>query len=119
MDGTSLEIETNTISHFFEKVGNFWEDCSKAKVPEFFEQPPISGSTADYIELDFIKYGYPAIAPNRSFRIIKRNSRPLFIPLSRKEFVEFLIASSACFILDCESAWEILKQNNRTIAMCF
>jgi hypothetical protein len=92
MDGTVLGIETNTISHFFEQVGNFWEDCSNAKVPEFFEQPPISDSTADYIELDFSKYGYPAIAPNRPFRIIKRNPRPLFVPLTRKEFVEFLIA---------------------------
>jgi hypothetical protein len=92
MDGTALGIETNTISHFFEQVGNFWEDCSNAKVPEFFEQPPISDSTADYIELDFSKYGYPAIAPNRPFRIIKRNPRPLFVPLTRKEFVEFLIA---------------------------
>jgi len=92
MDGTALGIETNTISHFFEQVGNFWEDCSNAKVPEFFEQPPISDSTADYIELDFSKYGYPAIAPNRPFRIIKRNPRPLFVPLTRREFVEFLIA---------------------------
>lgn len=119
MDGTSFGIETNTISHFFQKVGNFWEDCSKAEVPEFFEQPPIADSTEDYIELNFSKYGYPAIAPNRPFRIIKRNARPLFIPLTRKEFLEFLIAKRKYEIRECEKeiAYNIksLKEPEETL----
>lgn len=92
MDGTSIGIGTNGEDDFFRQVGNFWEDCSKADFPLFFEQPPITDSTQDYIELNFKNYGYPAIAPDKPFRIIKRNNKPLFVPLSRKEFLKFLIA---------------------------
>jgi hypothetical protein len=92
MDGTSIGMETNAEDHFFRQVGNFWEDCSKTNFLLFFEHPPITESTADYIELDFKKYGFAAIAPKKPFRIVKRNDKPLFTPLSRKEFLQFLIA---------------------------
>lgn len=92
MDGTLVGLETNAEDHFFRQVGNFWEECSNTNFPLFFEQPPISDSTADYIELNFKKYGYAAIAPDKPFRIVKRNDRPLFVPLNRGEFLQFLIA---------------------------
>ena len=92
MHGTLIGMETNAADHFFRQVGNFWKDCSDAKFPLFFEKPPITDSTADYIELDFKNYGYAHIAPDKPFRIVRRNDAPLFSPLSRKEFLQFLIA---------------------------
>jgi len=106
MDGTLVGIETNAEDHFFRQVGNFWEPCSNANFPLFFEQLPVTDSTADYIELNFRNYGYAAISPNKPFRIIKRNEKPLFVALSRKEFVQFLIA---------QKKYEI-KEDEKTIA---
>lgn len=111
MDGTLLGMETNAEDHFFRQVGNFWKDCSDAKFPLFFEQPPISDSTADYIELNFKNYGFPAIAPNRPYRIIKRNDRPLFVPLTRKEFLQFLIAHTKYQIKEDEKTIAELEKN--------
>lgn len=100
MDGTLIGMETNAADHFFKQVGNFWKDCSDAKFPLFFEQPPVTDSTADYIELDFKNYGYAHIAPDKPFRIIRRNDKPLFIPLSRKEFLQFLVAQKKFQVQD-------------------
>ncbi|MGN6193333.1 MAG: hypothetical protein ACTHOB_00230 [Ginsengibacter sp.] len=111
MDGTLIGMETNAEDHFFRQVGNFWEDCSHADFPLFFEQPPISDSTADYIELNFKNYGYPAIAPDKPFRIIKRNDKPLFVRLTRKEFVQFLIAQKKYEIKEDEKTIPDLQKN--------
>lgn len=92
MDGTHLGLETNNILHFLRQVGNYWKDCDELNLPLFFEELPISHSTTDYIELDFKRYGFPHIAPDKPFRIILRNDKPLFIPLTRREFIEFIIA---------------------------
>jgi len=110
MDGTSVGMETNAVEHFFNQVGNFWKDCSDAKFPLFFEQLPVTDSTGDYIEMDFKKYGYAHIAPNKPFRIIKRNDKPLFIPLSRKEFLQFLIAQKKFQISDYKKAIDDLQK---------
>jgi len=111
MDGTSVGMETNAVEHFFRQVGNFWKDCSDAKFPLFFEQLPVTDSTSDYIEMDFKKYGYAHIAPNKPFRIIKRNDKPLFIPLSRKEFLQFLIAQKKFQISEYEKTIADLQKN--------
>ena len=92
MDGTLMGMETNNLLHFFRQVGNYWKDCDELNLPLFFEEPPISDSTDDYIELDFRHYAAPHITPNAPFRIVSRNHRPLFIPLSQKEFMKYLIA---------------------------
>jgi hypothetical protein len=115
MDGTLVGLETNAEDHFFRQVGNFWDECSNTNFPLFFEQPPISDSTADYIELNFKKYGYDAIAPDKPFRIVKRNDRPLFVPLNRKEFLQFLIAAKKYQILEDEKKIpEIQKEIKET-----
>lgn len=111
MDGTFMSMETNAVEHFFSRVGNFWEDCSKAKFPLFFEQPPVTDSTADYIEMDFKKYGYAHIAPDKPFRIIRRNDKPLFVPLTRKEFLLFLIAQKKFQIKEDEKTIADLQKN--------
>jgi len=110
MDGTSIGMETNAEDHFFRQVGNFWKGCSNAGFPLFFEELPITDSTADYLELDFRKYGYAAIAPGKPFRIIKRNEKPLFVPLTRKEFVQFLIAQKKYQIKDDEKTIAYLQK---------
>jgi hypothetical protein len=111
MDGTSIGMETNSAQHFFRQVGNFWKDCFDVKFPLFFEQLPITDSTADYIQFDFRNYGYAHIAPNEPFRIIKRNSQPLFIPLSRKEFLQFLIAKKEYRIQEDKKSIADLQKN--------
>ncbi|HXR83678.1 MAG TPA: hypothetical protein VN722_05185 [Hanamia sp.] len=113
MDGTLMGIETNAEDHFFRQIGNFWEDCSRAKFPLFFEQPPVSDSTADYIELNFKNYGYAAIAPTKPFRIIRRNDKPLFVPLTRKEFLQFLIAEKKYQVREDEKSIPNLQKNIR------
>lgn len=111
LDGTSIGIATNDENHFFRQVGNFWEDCSNVNFPLFFEQPPITDSTADYIELDFRNYGYAAVAPDKPFRIIKRNDKPLFVPLSRKEFMQYLIAQKKYEIREDEKTIPDLQKS--------
>ena len=119
MDGTLIGMETNATAHFFRQVGNFWKDCDDVNFPLFFEQLPITDSTGDYIELDFKKYGYPAIAPSKPFRIIKRNNKPLFIPLARKEFFQFLIAREKYRIHDNEGTitdlQNSIKESQKTL----
>lgn len=119
MDGTSIGISTNDEDHFFRQVGNFWKACSEAKFPLFFEQPPISDSTADYIELNFKYYGYPAIAPDKPYRIVRRNDRRLFVALTRKEFLQFLIAQKKFQINEdgktIKDLEKNLKQSQQTV----
>lgn len=89
MDGTGLVFLTNGIRSFCSQWGNFWKDCDKLKIPSFFEQVPITDSTADYIELNFSAQGNNAGEP---IRIVKRNNKPLFIPYSKKEYLQYLVA---------------------------
>lgn len=89
MDGTEIVFMTNGIRSFLSQRGNFWQDCNKLKIPNFFEQLPITDSTADYIELNFSAAGNNAGEP---IRIVKRNNKPLFIPYTRKEYLQYLIA---------------------------
>lgn len=103
MDGTLIGIETNHLNHFLGQVGNFWSACDELKVPEFFEELPVSDSTGDYIELNFKQYGFPHITPDKPFRIVPGNSRPVFVPLKRKAFLEFLIAGKNKELKDCQN----------------
>lgn len=103
MDGTLIGIETNNLNHFLGQVGNFWQACDDLKVPEFFEELPVSDSSADYIELDFKHYGYPHITPGKPFRIVLGNRRPVFVPLKRKAFLEFVIAGKVNELKECKN----------------
>jgi hypothetical protein len=94
-DGADLNFELNDQDGFFDKIGNFWEECYKLKFPLFFEQLPLTDSTPDYLEINFKYYGFPFISNNVTgspIRIITANNKPLLVPLTRKEFVQFLIA---------------------------
>lgn len=95
MDGTDFHLDINGLYNLFDRVGNFWEDCDELHLPNFFEEVPITDSTADYLEINFKYYGYPYVSnnvKNTSIRIVLANHTPPLIPLSRKEFLQFLIA---------------------------
>ncbi len=105
-DGTDFYLELNSFDRFFDQLGNFWSECYKVNFPLFFEQLPVTDSTADYIEINFKNYGFPYVSnnvPNSPIRIIKANSKPLLIPLTRKEFLQFLIARNNYRIKDDET----------------
>lgn len=111
--GATIGVETNAENHFFRQVGNFWEHCSKLGLPLFFEEPPIVKTTADYMELDFKKYGYAAIAPTEPFRIVTRKDKALFIPLTRREFMQFVIAEKKFQAKDLEKSITDTEKNIR------
>ena len=81
MDGADLYLYLNDFG-LFHQMGNYWEDCNKLKFPLFFEEPLLTDSTNDYIEFQY--KGDPV-------RIVMAGSKPLFIPLTRKELIQFMI----------------------------
>lgn len=81
MDGADLFLLINDFD-IFGQMGNYWEDCNKLNFPLFFESPVYSDSSKDYIEFQY--KGDPV-------RIVLGNSKPLLIPLTRKEYIQFLI----------------------------
>ena len=81
MDGADLYFNINEFD-LFHQIGNYWEECDKIKFPIFFEALPVTDSTADYMQ---------TAIKGRTVRIVTTN-KPLFIPLTRKEFLQFLIA---------------------------
>jgi len=111
-DGTSISLLTNDLVHLCEQQGNFWLDCSKLKIPEFFETFPVTDSTSDYLELNFGTYGYTHTLPPMPVRIVKRNNKPLFIPLTRKEYVQYLVAKKKA---DVARQQEDLKELRKEI----
>lgn len=81
MDGADLYLDINAFD-LFHQIGNYWEECDKIKFPIFFEALPVTDSTVDYMQTTI---------KGRAVRIVATN-KPLFIPLTRKEFLQFLIA---------------------------
>lgn len=95
MDGTDFHLDINGLYGFFDRVGNYWEECDKLHLPQFFEEVPVTDSTAGYLEINFKNYGYPYVSnnvKNSPIRIVVANATPPLIPLTRKEFLQFLIA---------------------------
>lgn len=83
LDGADLYLFINDFE-FFHQMGNYWKACSELKFPLFFEEPVLTDSTNDYIEFQY--KGDPV-------RIVTAGSKPLFIPLTRKELLRFIILS--------------------------
>jgi hypothetical protein len=97
ISGASIYIKINAIN---ELTTPFANDFDKLKLPEFFEAVTFHDSTADYLEMGWNLKNDPYAPQNHPLRIIKRNNRPLFIPLSRKEFLQYVIAKKAREIKD-------------------
>ena len=91
LDGTSITFLGNNLEHLCHQQGNFSDDCYQLKIPEFFEAFPVTKITDDYIEINFEQYGYAHSIVPMPIRIVKRNNKPLFVPLTKKEFVQYLI----------------------------
>lgn len=81
MDGADLYLLINDFG-LFSQMGNYWKSCSELKFPLFFEQPSLTDSTNNYIEFQY--KGDPV-------RIVMAGSKPLFVPLTRKELIQFMI----------------------------
>lgn len=82
MDGTDLYLNINWFD-LFDQAGNYWQACSELKLPLFFEEIALSDSTNDYIAFKY---------KGDQMRMVLANNKPFFVPLMRKEFVQFLIA---------------------------
>jgi hypothetical protein len=85
MDGADLNLWINRFDAF-NQAGNYWKACDQLKLPLFFEEIPLSDSTSDYISFKFAGH---------DIRMVLANNYPFFVQLTRKEFVQFLIARGA------------------------
>ncbi len=103
MDGADLYIYINDFG-LFHQMGNYWKNCSDMDFPLFFEEPVLSDSTDDYIEFQY--KGDPV-------RIVTAGSKPLLVPLTRKEFVQFLAARGKLRIKDEEAGIADLQKNKK------
>ena len=90
MSSADVTIRTNGLEKYFDD-GVYAQECDKLKFPVFFEKPEIVDSTADYLETGFTSNNKYDVS-NNPVRYIRRNNKPLWIPLTRKDFVQFLIA---------------------------
>lgn len=81
MDGADLYLNINDFG-IFSQMGNYWKECSDLKFRLFFEEPALTDSTNNYIEFQY--KGDPV-------RIVMAGNKPLFIPLTRKELIQFMI----------------------------
>lgn len=106
MDGADLFLKINAFD-IFHQMGNYWEKCSKLKMPVFFEAPALTDSTPDYIE-----FHYKGTDP---IRIVTAGSRPLFVPLARKEFIQFLVADDQLSLKDVNEALKTSREGEETI----
>ena len=105
MDGTDLTLNINCFD-LFHQAGNYWEACNELKLPLFFEQLPLSDSTNDYIAFKY---------KGDEIRIVLANNKPFFVPLTRKEFVQFLIARGAQALKIDREALESARKSKVTI----
>jgi len=110
MDGADLYVKINDFD-LFAQMGNYWAACSKLKLPLFFEEIPLTKANEDYIEFQY--KGDP-------LRIVTAGSKPLFVPITRKEFLEFLIARKSFQIKDdqniIEDLYKTIKEASETLA---
>ena|GEM_PF-735072 len=97
ISGDAIHIHINAIK---ELITPFANDFDKLKLPEFFETISFRDSTEDYLEMGWNLKNDPYAPQNHPVRIIKRNNKPLFIPLTRREFLQYVIAKKTREIKD-------------------
>lgn len=83
---------TNNLEFITNGASYYGDVCRKLKFPIFFNQLPISDSTADYMELNFGSSAFTSKFHDFRVRILTRNNKPLFVPLTRKDYLTFLKA---------------------------
>lgn len=100
LDGADIYFKINDFG-FFSQMGNYWQDCDHANYPLFFEEPVITDSTKDYMEID---------RQGTKVRFVCANQKPLLIALTRKEFIQFLIARKNYQIKDDQKTIQDLQK---------
>ena len=105
MDGADLNLWINRFDAF-SQAGNYWKACSELKLPLFFEEIPLSDSTNDYISFKYAGH---------DIRMVLANNKPFFVPLTRKEFVQFLIARGGQALKEDQEALETSRKSKATI----
>ena len=105
MDGTDLMVNINWFD-LFHQAGNYWEACNELKFPLFFEEIPLSDSTNDYIAFKY---------KGDEMRMVLANNKPFFVPLTRKEFVQFLIARGAKALKEDREALGLAGKSKATL----
>lgn len=99
-----LTISTNDLDNLLFNVDDFYFACDKAGFPQFFQKFPMMDSTKDYMEIK---------VRDQIVRVIQLNNKPVFIPLSRNEFFQFLIKQSTVQLAGYQT---ILKDNQQNLA---
>lgn len=105
MDGADLYLDINAFDLFYQ-MGNYWKDCSQLKFPLFFEEPLLTDSTNNYIEFQY--KGDPV-------RIVMAGNKPLFVPLTRKEFAQFFILRGQAALKEDQEALESSRKGKVTL----
>jgi len=88
-----LSIYTNDLSMLLFNTDEWYDLTKKAKVPQFFNRFPITDSTENYMEVK---------ANGKIFRILQLNNKPLFVPVTRKEYLQFLVSREEILLGESE-----------------
>ena len=105
MDGADLYLNINDFD-IFSQMGNYWKSCNELKFPLFFEEPVLTDSTNNYIEFQY--KGDPV-------RIVMAGSKPLFVPLTRKELIQFVILRQEQAVKSDNEAIKTSRTNEGTL----
>lgn len=93
-----IDVESNPSVFMTFHAGFFESLDEKLNIPPFFQQIPITDSTADYVEYNFKNYAFPHQYGDFSIRVVRRNNKPIFVPFTRKEYIQYLIVLQKSFI---------------------
>lgn len=89
-----IKMYLNSTDFFSHTAGFFGAYDERFHIPHPFQKIPVTDSTGDYIEYNFKSYpfskGYYA---DFAFRVVRGNDQPVFIPFTRKQYLEYLIAA--------------------------
>ena|GEM_PF-5484351 len=98
-----IKMYLNPADFFTQTAGFFDAYDEKLKIPHPFQGVPVTDSTADYTEYSFKSYpfnsGYDG---DFAFRVLSRNDKPIFVPFTRNDYVQYQIAKEQLHIKDNE-----------------
>ncbi|HET8574396.1 MAG TPA: hypothetical protein VFL76_11070 [Edaphocola sp.] len=108
----NIRIYLNPKDFFTRNAGFFDDYDEKLKIPHPFQRIPAGDSTADYVEYSFKNYPFNAGTDRDfAFRVLRGNNKPVFIPFTRKEYVQYLIAKEQLNIKNNEKSIAELKKD--------
>lgn len=98
-----IKVYLNPEDFFTNRAGFFDAYDKKLKIPHPFQRIPVTDSTADYMAYSFKSYPFNAgYYRDFTIRILRRNPKPVFIPFTRKDYVQYLIAKEQFSIKETE-----------------